>query len=58
MKILVAYRPKKENEVQKIVLFLPDEIDINSDACLDYCDDKITKMIGHHPRWIRIEAGK
>lgn len=56
MKILVAYRPKKEMEVQKIVLKLPSDIVIHSDQCNDYCDDKITEILGYHPRWIRVEG--
>lgn len=56
MKILVAYRPKKEMEVQRIVLKLPSDIIIHSDQCKDYCADKITENLGYHPRWIRVEG--
>lgn len=49
VKIIVSYRPKKEMDVQKIVINIPSDINIYSDKVRDYCDDYLTDFLGYHP---------
>ena len=55
-KIVVSYRPKKGDDVQKMVINIPSDINIYSDQGNDYCDDFLTDFLGYHPRWIRVDG--
>lgn len=56
LRILVSYRATKEDDVMKIIIKLPKDIQIYSDKCNDYCNDKIFDLIGFQPRWVRVDG--